>query len=111
MLIRPMSEADAAAIALVNRDMRYQASAEQIVQRFQTIAAMPGNALFVAEREGVVLGWAHARVVSLLQSEPYVSLASVMLRQQAKRERVGAALIDACRRWAQDLGYADVLLP
>jgi hypothetical protein len=72
MLIRPMSEADAAAIALVNRDMRYQSTAEQIVRRFQSICGIPGDLFGVAAREGVGLGGGHARVVGLLQSVPYL---------------------------------------
>ncbi len=111
MLIRPMSVGDAGAVAFLNREMQYHSEPEEIVARFRSITSQPGNALFVAENDGKVVGWAHAREVELLQLGAYVALVGLAVHSDARRERVGAALVQACRAWAQGRGHADLRLP
>src|SRR5689334_23269131 len=111
MLIRPMSVGDAGAVALLNREMQYHSSDEQVAARFAAISSQAGNALFVAEREGTVIGWAHARIVELLQSEPYVAVVGLAVLRGARQQRVGAGLLAACRAWAQERGHAEVRVP
>ena len=111
MLIRPMSVRDAGAVALLNREMQYHSSEPQIAARFRSLSAQPGNGLFVAETGGEVVGWAHVRLVELLQTDPYAALAGLAVRLDAREQRIGAQLVAACRAWAQDRGHADVRLP
>ena len=103
-----MSVGDASAVALLNREMQYHSDTEQIAARFESIASQAGNALFVAERDGTVLGWAHVRVVELLQTDPYAALVGLAVQQDVRRQRIGSELIAACRTWAQAQGIADV---
>ena len=106
-----MSVGDADAVALLNREMQYHSSAEQIAARFESISAQAGNAILVAERDGVVVGWAHVRIVESLQNEPYAALVGLAVRRESRRQRIGAELIAACRGWAVERGHPDVRLP
>jgi predicted N-acetyltransferase YhbS len=111
MLIRPMSVGDAGAVASLNREMQYHSEAEQIAARFETISCQAGNALFVAERDGSVVGWAHVRIVELLQMDAYAALVGLAVHRDARRQQVGASLIGACRAWAAQRGHAEVRVP
>jgi len=111
MLIRPMSVRDAGAVASLNREMQYHSDPGQIAARFESLASQDGNALFVAERDGAVVGWAHVRVVELLQTDPYVALVGLAVRRDLRRQQVGASLIAACRNWAVEHGHGEVRVP
>ncbi|HEX6364008.1 MAG TPA: GNAT family N-acetyltransferase [Albitalea sp.] len=111
MLIRAMSRGDAGAIASLNQEMQYHADADQIAARFDVLSRQPGNGLFVAESDGDVVGWAHVHVMELLQTEPYAALVGLAVRLDARQQRIGAQLIDACRAWARERGHGDVRLP
>jgi predicted N-acetyltransferase YhbS len=111
MLIRPMSVGDAGAVALLNREMQYHSETGDVVARFRSISSQAGNAFFVAESDGTVVGWAHVRVVELLQSEPYAALAGLAVLRDLRRQRIGAGLVAACRAWALERGHGDVRLP
>ena len=91
--------------------MQYHSEVRQIEARFESISSQSGNALFVAERDGTVVGWAHVRVVELLQTEPYVALVGLAVQRDLRRQQVGASLVTACRAWAQKQGHADVRVP
>jgi predicted N-acetyltransferase YhbS len=111
MLIRPMSVGDAGDVASLNREMQYHADASHIAARFEAISSQPGNALFVADAEGEVLGWAHVRIVELLQIAPYAALVGLAVRTDARQQRIGIRLVAACRTWARTRGHEDVRLP
>src|SRR5215831_3303711 len=100
MLIRPMSVEDAVAVASLILEMQYHSEAEQVAARFEAIASQPDNALFVAERDGAVVGWAHVRIVELLQLAPYAALVGIAVQRDLRGKQVGATLIAACRAWA-----------
>ena len=106
-----MSVGDAGAVALLNREMQYHSETEQIAARFRSISSQAGNALFVAESDGLVVGWAHVRVVEMLQTEPYAALVGLAVLRDLRRQRIGARLVAACRAWALEQGHADVRLP
>jgi N-acetylglutamate synthase-like GNAT family acetyltransferase len=106
-----MSLGDAGAVALLNREMQYHSETEQIVARFRSISSQAGNALFVAERDGAVVGWAHVRIVEMLQTEPYAALVGLAVFRDLRRQSVGTSLIAACRAWARERGHADVRVP
>jgi GNAT superfamily N-acetyltransferase len=91
--------------------MQYHSDPEQISARFTSIASQPGNALFVAENGGTIVGWAHAREIALLQMDAYVALVGLAVHTERRRDGVGAELIAACRAWARERGYEDLRLP
>ena len=111
MLIRPMSLGDAGVIASLNQEMQYHADADLIAARFERLSSLPGNGLFVADSGGDVVGWAHVHVIELLHTEPYAALVGLAVRLDARQQRIGAQLIDACRAWARERGHPDVRLP
>ena len=105
-----MSIADAGAVAALNREMQYHADEARVAARFVAISSQPGNALYVADSQGAVLGWAHVRIVELLQLEPYAALVGLAVRADARRQRIGGQLVAACRSWALERGHAGVRL-
>jgi predicted N-acetyltransferase YhbS len=111
MLIRPMSVGDAVAVASLIREMQYRSDAEQIAARYEAIASQANNAMFVAERNGLVVGWAHVRIVELLQMDPYAALVGIAVQIDMRGQQVGATLIAACRAWAAQRGHHEVRVP
>lgn len=111
MLVRPMTRDDAERVAALTRELGYgQVSADQVAQRFAEVA-VAGNALFVVEHDGELIGWAHVRVVAQLQRHRFASMDAIVVAKPWRRQGVGKALLDACKRWADGQDCDGLRLP
>jgi GNAT superfamily N-acetyltransferase len=92
----------------LSAELGYPADAPALSARFARLAADPGDALFVAERDGRVVGWIHAHPRWLLESEPYAEIGGLVVDARAQRSGAGRALVEEVVRWATGQGLARV---
>ena len=110
MNVRSMSEADAAQVAALAQEMGYQVSAEDVRRRLALVLRSPENGLFVCERGAEVVGWTHVQCLSRVQSEGAAVVVGMFIRRAERGHGVGQVLLDACRRWAAERGFACIRL-
>jgi predicted N-acetyltransferase YhbS len=109
--IRPMALVDAEAIAQLAQAAGYQATRDEVAQRHGVATALPNQMTFVAERGDAVIGWAHVYGIVQLHTAGYAALVTLIVRPDVRRQGVGRSLMDACRRWGQANGFADLRVP
>lgn len=102
--IRPVTLTDEAALSTLTADLGYPADRAAFRVRFDGILATPGNALLVAEAEGVVVGWLHVFLRPLLESDLSAEIGGLVVAPGARRLGAGRRLIAAAESWAQAQG-------
>lgn len=106
-----MVAGDTSDVAAVTQELGYQATPDQVEQRFVRVSASPNQGLFVAHRRKVLVGWAHVHGVVPLHAASHASVVSLFVRSELRGQGIGQALLRACREWAEANGYADLRLP
>ena len=106
-----MALVDVEAIAAMAQSEGYRATSAEMAEHHVAVTRLSNQTIFVAERDGTILGWAHVNGIVRLHAEAYASLITLMIRKDIRRQGVGRSLMDECRRWAQANGFVDLRVP
>jgi GNAT superfamily N-acetyltransferase len=106
--IRNADLADAAVIAELSGQLGYPDREQAIAERLACILGRKGTAVFVAELDGKVVGWAHAAGQQFIESPPFAELAGLVVDRDARRLGVGSRLVEACAQWARNQGFGQI---
>ncbi len=106
-----MQVEDSERVAELSDQLGYPATADIIIERFQTILNLPENAIFVVEDETeAIVGWAHVYGVHLLESEGYAEVGGLVTDSNFRRRGTGRALMQAVEAWARANGFTRMRL-
>ena len=107
MQIAPAEAADAPAIAALCAQLDHPATAEAVLRRLAGLDPAV-HAVFVAQRDGAVVGWAHVAETRALEYEPCAELLGLVVDEGARSGGVGAALVAAAEQWARACGLSEM---
>lgn len=104
MLIRPASMNDAAAIAQVAAGLGYKEKTieHSAVQRLERLLSSNDDRAWVAELDGVVIGWLHAQHAFRMASADFIEILGLSVSAEARFKGVGRVLVEQARRWASE---------
>ncbi len=106
-----MNDADVFAVADLNEQMGYSTTAAGMQGRYEMLACRPDNGLFVAKRDGIVIGWVHVLGVHFLASaNSFAQIVGLVVDENVRRQKVGQALVEQAETWAREHGYPEVRL-
>ena len=108
--IRGIEPDDAAAAALLSGELGYPIDASGMRARIEHLAAQPDHAVFVATRNGEVIGWIHVLGVLHMQAEPRAEIGGLVVTASARSGGIGARLVQRAEQWASAQGFATVLV-
>jgi GNAT superfamily N-acetyltransferase len=109
--IRPASAEDAPRIATLAGQLGYPSTPQEVLRRLEQIQAQAQHAVFVAARaEGQAVGWVHAFVSYLVESEPHAEIGGLVVDEGHRGERIGRLLLQHAEDWAREQGCASVYL-
>lgn len=108
--IRPMRATDAAVVAALSAQLDYRATEQDILRRWSVLCDRPDNAVFIAEAQDSVAGWAHVTGVRLLETDGYAEIGGIVVDTRLRRRGTGRALVAACESWAVSNGYSRLRL-
>jgi GNAT superfamily N-acetyltransferase len=108
--IRPMTEADLAALPALLKQLGYDVAADAVARRFAQVMAAPDQAAWVATVDGRVAGMLHAYVRVALQNPREAVVEALVVDQTCRRSGAGGALMAAAERWAAAHGLNRVAL-
>jgi len=106
--IRAATAADALAIAEMAGQLGYPAEASAVDARLASLD--PRNAVYVAEREGTVVGWVHCHERRTLVAEPQVEILGLVVAEGRRGRGIGGALMARAEAWANERGLSRVRL-
>ena len=103
--IRRARAQDAARLAELSAQLGYPATDTQIADRLRRLLRAPKHIVFVAEKPGAgVIGWLHASVVHLLESETRAEINGLIVADGHRSAGAGAKLLEAAEQWARKNG-------
>ncbi|WP_434631757.1 GNAT family N-acetyltransferase [Chromobacterium sp. CV08] len=110
ILIRVMAETDISAVARLCGDLDYPTTPEQLARRYAAVRGCPDNEIWVAERDGAVVGWIHGHGGHLLEADGYVEIGGIVVDPACRKLGIGRMLLEACEQWARTRGYPRIRL-
>lgn len=109
--VRRARAADAAAIAALASQLGYPSSSSQARKRLTRILRDRIHAAFVAENsEGEVVGWVHAFVYRLLESDTMAEVGGLVVDERFRGQGVGKLLMQRVESWASARDMKSVYL-
>lgn len=104
-VVRAMQPEDSAAVAALSRQLGYEMSAGDTCAQIEQIGAHPESQIaLVACVEGEVAGWIEAAIVHHLQSEPFVLIGGLVVREGVRGHGVGKRLCAEVEGWGRRKG-------
>jgi len=110
LTIRLATATDAEDIARLCGQLGYPATAEETLRRLRVVNHHSQQAVYVAEANGRLAGWAHVFVRPSLTTEPSAELAALVVDEQCRSRGIGQALMSEAERWAKQQGCLTVRL-
>jgi PhnO protein len=99
--VRSMETRDADAVAELSGELGYTRTADDVLGWLAAVQSGGPQAAFVAEVNGRVAGWIEACIERRIQTEPYVLIGGLVVRDGARGQRIGRRLCEAAEQWAR----------
>lgn len=110
-IIRECFIDDSFAIQQLNSlELGYDFPAEQTQQKLCELLASEEDKIFIAEVDGIVVGYVHANNYELLYAPPMKNVMGIAVSSDYRRMGIGKALFERVERWAKETGAAGVCL-
>lgn len=111
IITRDLHAADLPAVAALSAELTGQTTAHaELLKRFQLIERWPGQAVFVAECCGAVVGFAHVQLRVALHAHSDAELTALVVSETSRRAGCGSALVATAERWARAQGACQLSL-
>lgn len=111
MSIRDAAPGDASRIAELAVQLGYPCDARQVQGRLEEILADPSQRVLVADLlNGGVVGWMQMFLYQVVQSDPRVEVAALVVDEACRGRGVGKALMSRAEEWARLRGCRGVSL-
>ena len=108
--VRPYQSADTVAFPQLIAELGYEVSLPEVEERIAKLATSPGQAIFVVELLGKVIGWAHVQERPALHTPRAAELTAIVVAQDQRGAGYGRLLVQATEEWARAHGCELILL-
>jgi GNAT superfamily N-acetyltransferase len=108
--IRDITPGDAAIAAALSGELGYPVSPPEMRARIEQLMAGRDHGVFVACRDGRVIGWIHVSAVQHLQADPRAEIGGLVVTASARSAGVGARLVSQAEQWARAHGFSSVVV-
>jgi GNAT superfamily N-acetyltransferase len=103
-VIRTATNADAEALASLDRELGYEATAEQMAERLEGVRATGNEEVFVAEKDGEVVAFVHVAAYMTIESGRLGEIRGLVVTERRRSTGVGALLLRKAEEWARARG-------
>ena len=108
LLVRNAQLADSTRMAELSGTLGYLVSAQTMEQRLTRVLKLETHSVFVAERNGEVVGWTHGAEQQMLELECRCEIWGLVVAENQRGRGVGRRLIEAVEKWARDRGLENM---
>ena len=108
-IIRPAKESDAPELARLIAQLGYPAQVDVVKARLERLLHSSGDLLLIAESSGgELVGWIHAFLCQLLESDYRVEIGGLVVDERFRRTGIGFQLVKAIENWAAEQGSVEL---
>lgn len=100
--IRPLRAEDIPLLVDLCAQLGYPASAAELQERFAHLRQSPGQGLFVAEKDGALIGWLHIQERPALHTPRAAEVTAVVVDTAHRGTGCGRALMARAEAWARE---------
>lgn len=108
LLVRQAQLADASRMAELSGTLGYPVSSQAMERRLARVLKLETHCVFVAEKNGEVVGWSHGVEQEMLELDCRAEIWGLVVAENERGRGVGRRLIEAIEKWARDRGLADM---
>lgn len=110
MNIRKAKINDASAISKIcTDDLGYKCNGEFVSDRLKNID-VKREAVYVAEIDGIIVGYIHAEIYNTLYYESMINILGIAVSSDFRRQGIGRALLSRAEDWGKEQGINIVRL-
>lgn len=109
-VVRRARITDAPAVAELSGVLGYPVDADVMGRRLEESDAREEHAIFVAETNGVVVGWVEAAEHDILVAGRVCEICGLVVAEGRRVSGVGRHLMEAAEQWARGRGLSHVTL-
>jgi len=103
MRIRKARLNDTDLILALTKELGYHSTAEEIKARIKRISRDSKQDIIVAENDKVI-GWMHIALTEPLESNSFVEIRGIVVKEEFREKGVGTKLIKRAEMWARGKG-------
>jgi GNAT superfamily N-acetyltransferase len=108
--IRVAVTSDAAVLVKLTRQLGYEVDAQGVAERLTHLLSVPGQAVFVAEAGGNLIGWAHVFIAWQIESDCFAEIGGLVVDEHWRNKGVGGLLMHQTEAWSRENGMSLVRL-
>lgn len=108
--VRALARSDMEAVMPLMIQLGYELNIDDLLHRFDQIAATQGHILLGAEREGILAGFCHVYARPAIEKPPEAIVQALVVDATERKNGIGRALMEAVETFARENGYASVAL-
>jgi GNAT superfamily N-acetyltransferase len=106
--LRPVQAADAESVAELAMQLGYERTADEVREWLDGLGARGGQAVFVAELAGQVVGWIDVSLEYRLQSETFGLIGGLVVKDGLRGAGIGRRLCERAEQWSADQGVKKI---
>jgi GNAT superfamily N-acetyltransferase len=102
MRLRLATPLDAESITDLTTQLGYPSSFDEIARRLAAILSDPHHAIFIAEVDGMTVGWVHCVVALSLTADTPAEISGLVIDQNHRSRGIGRELLCRAEQWARE---------
>ena len=106
--VRPATLGDAEAIARLSGQLGYPSTTGETARRLLHVNGQTGHGVYVAEADGMLIGWVHVFVHPSLLADTPAEVAGLVVDESCRSRGVGRILMEQAESWAREHGCRSV---
>ena len=110
LIIRTAKIDDANRIAELSGTLGYPVGVQTMEERLARVLKLETHSVFVAERNGEVVGWTHGAEREMLELGCRCEICGLVVAENERGRGVGRRLIEAIEKWGRDRGLKDIFV-
>jgi GNAT superfamily N-acetyltransferase len=108
LLVRKAELADTNRMAELSGTLGYPVGTEAMEERLTRVLTLETHSVFVAERNGEVVGWTHGAEQEMLELDRRGEICGLVVAESERGRGVGRQLVEAVEKWARNRGLNDM---
>jgi GNAT superfamily N-acetyltransferase len=107
VIIRPAVRRDEVDVVRLASGLSPETSAlSEVESHFYALLETGGHRVWVAEVDGVIVGWLHAFLALRVGVSPFIEIGGMVVQEDNRRANVGSGLVQRAAEWAKSEGLA-----